>query len=45
MSFSGVMMMTVVQMVTNVWCIRWYAKKHPAEAKEMFWKWASYLRK
>jgi hypothetical protein len=36
MSFTGFVMMTVFQMVTTAWCIRWYAIKHPAEAKEMF---------
>lgn len=33
---SSFMMMMVMQMVMTAWCIRWYAKKHPAEASEMF---------
>ena len=35
MSFEGFIMMTVFQVVTTVWCMRWYARKHPAEAREM----------
>jgi hypothetical protein len=35
MSLTGFMMMTVFQMVTTVWCMRWYARKHPDDAREM----------
>lgn len=45
MSFSAFMWMTVFQMATTIWCMRWYAKKHPVEAMEMFRKWTNYFSK